>query len=145
MFHSSIRTLKILAAITWYTGGIILLLKGWSLLVEANAMGRDQIWIWIAPITGLVLGGVNAKFRFGEICRKNIERIDALTQPRIWLFFRPWFLFFLFLMIMLGATLSHIAHHSHPFLIGVATLDFSMGFSLIGSSYVFWKKGTFAR
>lgn len=138
MFNLSARSLKVLSALVWYTGGFILILKGCSLLSEADMLKQGQIWIWLATIAGLLLGSLKAKFIFSRSLKNNLARIDALKQPKVWQFFRPWFFLLLFLMIMAGSTLSRLSHNNYPFLIGVATLDLSIAIALLGSSYIFW-------
>ena len=143
MLVASTRRLKILAALVWYIGGIVLLLKGSSLLVEAESLRPEQNWPWLAVVAGLFLGGLQAKYLFSESCRKNLDRIAALERPKLWQFFRPGFFVMLTLMILAGATLSRLAHNNYPFLIGVGTLDLSLATALLGSSYVFWKHKVF--
>ncbi len=143
MAPASARSLKILAALVWYIGGVVLLLKGASLLLEAEALRPDKTWPWLAVIAGLFLGSVKARFLFSKSCRKNLARIDGLPRPRIWQFFRPQFFVFLVLMILAGATLSQMAHNNYPFLIGVAVVDFSIGIALLGSSYIVWTHKAF--
>jgi hypothetical protein len=145
MLVVSTRTLNILAALTWYIGGIVLMLKGGSLLAEAEALEPHQAWPWLAIVAGLFLGALQAKFLFSRNCRKNLERIAALSQPRIWQFFRTGFFLALVVMILTGAALSRLAHGHHPFLIGVAIVDLSLATGLLGSSYVFWKQKAFAK
>ena len=142
MATASARSLKILAALVWYIGGFVLLLKGTSLLREAEALQPGQIWTWIAVIAGLLIGSVKARFLFSKSCRKNLVRIDGLQHPKIWQFFRPRFFVFLMLMILAGTTLSRLAHGNYPFLIGVAIVDFSISVALLGSSYIFWTHKT---
>jgi hypothetical protein len=137
---ASTRSLKILAALVWYAGGIVLLLKGRSLLVEAEALQPKHAWPWLGAVVGLVLGSLKAKFLFSKSCRKNLDRIAALEQPQLWQFYRPGFFVFLVLMITTGATLSRLAHDNYAFLISVATLDISIATALLGSSYAFWKE-----
>jgi hypothetical protein len=132
--------LNILAALVWYIGGIVLLIKGSNLLLEAELLQPDKHWPWTAAITALLIGGIKAKFLFSKSCRKNIARIAALDQPKLWQFFRPVFFLFLLLMIMTGAALSYLAHGKYPFLLGIAALDFTIAIALLGSSYVFWKR-----
>lgn len=138
MAPASALSLKILAALVWYIGGVVLLLKGARLLMEAEALRPDSSWAWVAVTTGLLIGGVKAYFLFSKSCEKNLARIDRLTQPKIWQFYRPRFFALLLLMILAGATLSRMAHGNYPFLIGVAIVDFSISIALLGSSYVFW-------
>jgi len=141
----STRSLKILAALVWYVGGTILLLKGCSLLVEADALKPEEGWPWLAAVAGISLGGLKAKFLFNKSCQRNLDRIAALNRPRVWQFFRLGFLVVLTVMILVGVTLSRLAHNNYPFLIGVAILDLGIGIALLGSSYVFWKQKAFAR
>jgi len=129
-----------MAAVVWLAGGIVLLLKGGSLLAEAHALEPGQVWLWLAVILGLSLGSLKARYLFSGNCRKNLDRIDALERPRLWQSYRPRFYVFLAMMILFGATLSRLAHGNHPFLIGVAVLDISIAVALLGSSHHFWKR-----
>jgi len=88
------RTLTILAAMVWYAGGIVLLIKGVSLLLEAEALQPDQHWPRTAVMAALLVGGIKAIFLFSGTCRKNLARIAALKRPKIWQFFRPVFFCF---------------------------------------------------
>ena len=145
MLVVSTRSLKILVALVWYVGGTILLLKGRSLLIEADALKPEEGWPWLAAVAGLFLGGLKAKFLFNRSCQRNLDRIAALNRPRVWQFFRPGFFVILTVMILIGATLSRLAHNNYPFLIGVAMLDIGIGIALLGSSYVFWKQKAFVK
>lgn len=145
MMKPSARTLKILAALIWYIGGIILVTKGGSLLIEAATLKPEQGWIWLAVVIGVLIGGAKAKYLFSKSCKKNLARIDLLRQRKLWQFYRPGFFIFLALMIATGATLSRMAHGSFSFLISVAILDFSLATALLGSSYIFWTQKAFAR
>ena len=139
------RILKVLAAIVWYVGAIVLLLKGSSLLFEANALKPEEGWPWQIAVLGIVLGGMKTNLIFIKSCQKNLDRIAALIQPKIWQFFRIRFFVTLTLMILLGVTLSMLAHNNYPMLISVALLDISIGIALLGSSYVFWKQKTYTK
>ncbi len=138
MLIVSHRTLNIFAALVWYIGGIVLLVKGRSLLMEAELLIPDKHWPWTAAIVAVLIGGIKAKFIFSKSYRKNLARIAALSQPKIWQFFRPVFFMLLFLMILAGTTLSNLAYGNYPFLLGIATLDLTIAIALLGSSYVFW-------
>ncbi len=135
---TSTRTLKILAAGVWYLGGIALLLKGRTLLLEANLLRPDQIWPTLALTVGMILGGLEAWFRFRKSCQRNLARIDSLEKPKLWQFFRPGFFIALLIMIAGGRTLSYLAGGNYSMLIGVAALDITIGVALLGSSYMFW-------
>lgn len=145
MTEVSSRTLKILAAIVWYVGGVILAVKGSALLIEANLLEPEQNWNWQAVLVGLVIGGIKARYLFSRACKKNLARIDQLNTPKLWQFYRPGFFLFLALMITLGASLSRMAHGDYVFLISVAILDFSLATALLASSYVFWRQRAFTK
>jgi len=139
------RTLKILAALLWYLGGVMLVSKGGSLLVEADMLKPKQNLTWWTIVIGLLIGGLKAKYLFSKSCKKNLARIDLLDKPKIWQFFSPKFFLSLVIMIVAGATLSRMAHNNYIFLLSVAILDISIATALIGSSYVFWKQKAFSK
>ncbi len=123
----------------------MLIRKASELLFEAHALQSTSPWLWLAIITGLFLGGIKAKFLFRKACKKNLIRIDALRAPKFWQFYRPYFFFFLALMITTGAVLSRLAHGNFAFLLSVAILDLSIATALLGSSPVFWEEKAFAK
>jgi len=145
MFTVSARTLNILAALVWYIGGIRLLQKGIELLIEAESMNPGLAWPWVAGFVGIALGGLKAKYLFTNSIKKNLIRIDGLSEPKIWQFFSPKFFAALTLMILAGVTLSRMSHDNYPFLIVVAILDLGIAIALLGSSYVFWTQKAFAK
>jgi hypothetical protein len=134
------RTLRVLAAVVWHIGGLVLLLKGRSLLLEADALQPGSFTVWLVIAAGLMFGGLKARFLFRRSCRKNLKRIAALEQPRIWQFFRPGFFVALGLMIAAGATLSRLAHDNYQLLLGVGLLDLSLAVALLSSGLVFWRR-----
>jgi hypothetical protein len=140
----STRSLNVLAALVWYIGGIVLLLKGGSLLAEAASLRPGLAWPWLAIGLALLAGGLKARFLFSRSCEKNLARIAALERPRIWQFFRPGFFVALAVMILTGAVLSRLAHNHYAALIAVATLDLALAVALLGSSYVFWREKAFS-
>lgn len=139
MFIVSHIVLKILAALVWYIGGFVLLFKGASLLLEAKVIAPELIWLWLVIAGALLLGGAKARYLFSKSCRKNLTRIEALSEPKIWQFFRPGFFLALALMIATGATLSRMANGRYVPLLLVALLDLSIGIALLASSIVFWQ------
>ena len=139
MFNTSLHTLKLQAALVWYSGAVVLFIKSASLLLEAERINPDQLWTWLAILGGLVLGGVKAKHIFSRICIKNLRRIDALEQPKFWQFYRIRFFIFLLTMIVLGTFLSRLAHGNYSMLIAVAVIDLSVATALLGSGRCFWR------
>lgn len=140
MFDTSRRTLKLLAALVWYTGAVVLFTKSAGLLLAAEDVLPDQPWIWLAVFSGFMIGGIKAKYLFNRLCLKNLGRIQALKHPKLWNFYRAHFFIFLFLMISLGASLSRLAQGDYPMLIAVAVIELSVATALLGSSGCFWKK-----
>ena len=138
------RTLMIIAAIIWYGGGISLLFKGGVLINNVYAIDAQSIWIYLAPILGIILGLLKGRFFFSRSCRKNIKRIKALSDPRIWQCFKPGMLIFLFIIIPIGAWMSRAAAGNVTFLCLVSTLDLSIACALLSSSIVFWKHKAFS-
>jgi hypothetical protein len=141
MLTVSKRTLKILSALVWHIGGIALMIKGCRLLFQAQTLNPNHIWLWLAFVSGFIFGSLKARFLFIKSCKKNLARINALENPRIWQFFRPGFFLFLFLMIIAGKILFQLALNNYPLMIGVVILDFSIAVALLGSSYIFWTQG----
>ena len=133
-------TLMLLAALLWYIGSIILLQKGVSMLFEAETLKPEKGWPWQVAVLGIFLGSMKAKFIFNKSCQKNLNRIATLVEPKIWQFFRIRFFAFLALMVLVGVTLSMLAHNNYPMLISVALLDISIAVALLESSHVFWKQ-----
>ena len=145
MFSTSRRTLKILAAAVWLSGGVVLLYKGITLLLEANSLQPGGLWTWLTIILGLTIGWLKVHFIFSRSCKKNLSRISKLDAPKIWQCYRPGFLVFLAAMIVLGSTLSRMSHGNYPFLIVMVVVDFSLATALFGSSYVFWQQQVFKK
>ena len=145
MFATSTRTLKILAAVLWYSGAIVLLTKGTSLLLEADALQPGRNWTWLTVVLGLSIGWLKVKFIFRRACLKNLERISLLRAPKIWQCYRPGFMLFLVAMIIIGSTLSRMAHGNYPFLIVMVIVDFSLATALFGSGFVFLQQQAFKK
>ncbi|MBM4129785.1 hypothetical protein FJ250_01985 [bacterium] len=139
------RTLNILAAVTWYGGAVSLLRKGITLLVKEHSSDPGHAGVWLALGTGLLLGGLKARYIFSASCRRNLARIAALPEPRLWQFFRPGFFVALAAMITTGALMSRLAREEPRAVLYVAALDLTIGLALLGSSLVFWRQRAFSR
>jgi pilus assembly protein TadC len=136
-------TLLSLAAFTWYGGGIALFLKAGALIKEAYTLNPVSFWIYLAPILGITIGLIKTLLIFNHACKKNIKRIQSLTTPKLWQFFRPGMFIFLAIIIPAGASMSRMAAGKFGWLCAVAVLDLSIGTALLASSLQFWKKGAF--
>ena len=140
MFNSSTNTLKLLASLVWFCGAIVLSYKSFRMLLEAQSINSNQTWIWLAILAGIIIGLVKAKYLFKRVCIKNLRRIDALKTPKFWQTYRTHFYFFLLAMIILGSSISRLAHGNYAALIAVATIEISLSTALLGSGSCFWKK-----
>ena len=129
------RTLVVLAAITWFAGGFVLLAKGATL-----ALGLQSTSIAVmVVIVGAAIGLVKTKYLFNHFCERNLRRIAALETPRIWQFFRPGFFLALAAMITAGALLSQLALASELARIFVVGLDLALAIALLGSGLIFFR------
>jgi len=131
------RTLIVLAALVWFAGGIALLFKGGSLIKGAYAIDAQSFWTFAAPLLGIGAGVLKGKLLFTKSCRKNIQRIWSLQNPRLWQCYRPGMLLFLAVIIPAGAWMSRAAAGNYTYLCLVGALDLSISFALLTSSTVF--------
>jgi hypothetical protein len=138
-------TVMLLAAFVWYSGGIALVLKGMSLARSAYAIDPDSFWSFGAPLLGIAIGLVKARFIFNHACKKNILRIGKLEAPKLWQCFRPGMLIFLAIIIPTGAWMSRAAAGKFLYLCLVCGLDFSIATGLLVSSILFWKMKAFSK
>jgi uncharacterized membrane protein len=139
MLECSQQHLKWLAALAWYSGSVALVAKGSQLLVEAAMLQPAGNWHWISLAAGILIGLIKARFIFIKSCRRNLDRIARIDQPRAWQFFRPQFMGFLALMIIAGGLMSHNAHGHYWALNIVVVIDYSVGMALFCSGFVFWR------
>ena len=137
-------TLMVIAAFVWYSGGIALVLKASSLVISAYLIDPSSMWLLLAPILGIVVGLIKAKLIFIHSCAKNIKRIKALSNPRVYQCFRPGMLIFLAIIIPTGAWMSRAAAGNFTGLCFVAALDLSIACGLLLSSAKFWDLKAFS-
>jgi len=140
MFHTSTFTLKILAALVWYIGVGVLVIKSSGLFLAANQIGAALPWVLLAMLGGIGIGVVKGKYLFADVCRKNLKRIESLENPMIWQFYQARFFIFLGLMVALGITFSKMAQGDYTLLIPLAILELSVGVALLASSHCFWQR-----
>jgi len=127
------KTLKFLALVTWITGGVVLFLKGHALFAEAAGLRPGAELNSLPFLIAVPVGGLKARYLFLPACLKNLARIDALSDPKLWQFFRVSFFVFLFSMIILGAWLSRWASGSYGSLLTVSSVDLTLAVALLGS------------
>ncbi len=132
------HALRRVAAAIWFSGAVVLLAKGGQLLAQALELRPGEAWAWLTIPAGLLIGGLKTELIFEKACLRNLERIDRLTRPKIWMAYRPGFFVFLAAMIALGATLSRIAVGNYSGLMAMAVLDFSLATALLASGRLFW-------
>ena len=140
MFTASKQTLKLLAALVWFSGAFVLFFKGFGMFFEAEQLNPGQFWTWLALSAGLMLGSIKARYLFSRVCTKNLRRIERLAQPRLWNFYRVRFYIFLLIMSLSGLYVSQKAHGDYSMLIIMTIVDLSLATALLASSKCFWKK-----
>ena len=138
------RLVMIIAAFVWVTGGVALLLKAFALVRSAYAINPDSIWVFLAPVLGIVAGAIKARFIFFHSCEKNIKRIKGLENPRPWQCFRPGMIIFLAVIIPTGAWMSRAAAGHFGALCFVCALDLSICVGLLASSVKFRRLRAFS-
>lgn len=131
-------TLKVLAAVTWYSGGGVLLYKGAGYLVDAAATGALVPPV-LAGLAGVTVGLLRGRTMFLHACRRNLRRIERLPDPRVWQFFRPGFFAALALMIAAGAVLAWLAGTGYWGEVVVGGLELVIATALLTSSMAFWR------
>jgi hypothetical protein len=136
---TSVRTLNVLAGVTWYAGAVALLSKGSRLLLQAESINGGRGWPWVALIVGVLIGVLKARYLLFKSCRKNLARIASLQNPRWWQFFHPRFFVFLAIVISLGITASRQAEGHYASLCVVGAIDLSVGTGLLLSGLAFFK------
>jgi hypothetical protein len=140
MLNASAHTLKILAALVWYTGVAVLLIKSSGLFLQAHQSGAGFLGVGLSILAGLGLGLVKAEYLFVRLCRKNLARIQALQKPMLWQFYRWRFFLFLACMLFFGVSMSRAAQGNYRLLIPLAVLELSIAVALLVSSRCFWKR-----
>ena len=134
------RTVNLIAALIWYGGSIILLLKSADLICAAQQIRPAEYCHWLIPSFGIPIGALKGYTFFSRSCKNNLTRIAQLTEPKVWHCFRPRFLVSLILMVSLGATLSRVSQNNYWLLCAVAALDISISVALLTSGRMFWKR-----
>ena len=140
MLNTSTQTLKLLAALVWFSGAVVLFIKGFGMFFEAEQLNPGQLWTWLALSVGLILGSIKARYLFSRLCTKNLRRIERLSDPRLWHFYRVRFYVFLLVVSLSGLYVSQKAHGDYSMLIIMIIVDLSLATALLTSGNCFWKK-----
>ena len=133
-------TLKALAALTWYIGAGVLLYRGGGYVLGALREGAALPPV-SAGVVGVAAGLARGRTMFLRACRRNVARIDALEDPRVWQFFRPGFFAALLVMIAGAAALKWLAGTGYWGSVVVGGLELVIGTALLTSSDAFWRSG----
>ena len=139
------KTLKTLALLIWYIGVVALSLKSYKLFNEAYTINSNITYLIFFLILGFLLSLLKTKYIFIHSCQKNLQRIEALENPKIWQFYRVGFFIFLIGVILLGASLSHMARGDYYFLLSVGTIDMALALALFFSSFEFFRSSIHKR
>lgn len=140
MLTTSKQTLKRMAALVWFVGVVVLLLKSTTLFLQAIEEGVATPIVLVAIFGGILIGWFKAKLLFIKLCKKNLQRIRELNAPKIWQFYRSRFFFFLFLMILAGRYLPMLVQGSGVFLLLLAIVELSIATALCLSIHCFRSK-----
>ena len=139
MFNTSTLTLKLLAALVWFSGAVVLFIKGFGMFFEAELLNPGHVWTWAALAGGLMLGNLKARYLFRRLCMRNLKRIEELTEPRLWDAYRVRFYIFLLIVSLSGLYVSQQAHGDYALLIIMTVVDLSLATALLASGSCFWK------
>ncbi len=138
--NTSPRILTLLAMIIWYLGVVFLSIKSTKLFIASKDLGASTGAVSLAAAVAIIIGWLKGKTLFTAMWLKNLQRINNLENPKIHQFYRPRFFLFLALMISMGAILGRTAQGNVYFLVGLATLELSVGTALFISSFAFYKR-----
>ena len=133
------KTLKTLALLVWYIGFVALSLKSYKLFNEAYTINNNLTYLITFLLLGFLLSLLKTKYIFTHSCQKNLQRIEALKNPKIWQFYRAGFFLFLIGVISLGAFLSRMASGDYYFLVTVGMVDMALALALFFSGFEFFR------
>lgn len=134
------RGLHLLAATIWHVGCLALFWKGAVLLAEAEALEPGRPWPWLAVPAAMLIGFLKARFLLLRAARHNITRIASLARPRPWQVYRPGFLLFLLVNVALAKVVIEYSRGHYVLTILCGTMLLAIGFALLGSSFVWWRR-----
>lgn len=127
--------MKSLALILWLTGGFILLGRGVTFLLQ-NPEPPSSMLLIFSIVLAVVIGLAKGKFVLSKTSQKNIERIDAFTEPKAPIHVysvRSWIIISLMVLISLSLTFFNA-----PALVRGA-VNIGIGAALIVSSLAYMK------
>jgi hypothetical protein len=73
MFNTSTQTLRLLAALVWFSGAVVLFIKGFGMFFEAEQLNPGQLWTWLALSAGLMLGSIKSQVAVQQAVQKKSQ------------------------------------------------------------------------
>ena len=140
MINTTNKNLKYIASVVWILGGVVLFVKSYSILILAQKLNPNYLYIIMSLIVAFVIGMLKNRFIMSKFCKRNINRIMNLKNPKVYQVYETQFVFFLVLMILVGAILSRVVIGNFIASLAVGTFDLSLSTALLTSSTQFFKK-----
>ncbi len=137
----SANTLKRIAGTVWLLVGLGLSITGLRFVFGRHDRGENYtpIWIAIALALGGLIGILKGRYVLSVTARRNIKRIRALRDPRIWQVFTGTFALVILGMIGLGRWLRTLAENGWlGGYLGVGGLYFGIGSGLVVASWAYF-------
>ena len=130
-----------LAAIIWFCGGMVLIIKGFVMLKAAFSLDPLIPWVAVAFIGGIAVGLIKAKFIFTHALKRNLKRIHGLSLPVYpWQCYRIGFFIFLAVVITLSKFMTEWSAGHFVYILLIAALDLSIATGLLSTGFLFWRK-----
>jgi hypothetical protein len=126
--------MKGLAFLLWFTGGMVLAFRG-TMFLFSDTNPPSQVIVAVVVLVALAIGYGKGKFVLSKTSRKNIERIDAFTEPKrpIQVYsLRSWIIIALMVLISVSLNLFHVS----GLIRGAVNLGIGMGLIVSSLAYV---------
>ncbi|MEM0950510.1 MAG: hypothetical protein AAGI66_00015 [Cyanobacteria bacterium P01_H01_bin.74] len=127
------KELMLLACGIWMVGGLIMTLRGID-FIAGYTLAENMTLVLISIALALIIGGAKGKFVLSKTCKRNIDRLNALTEkkrPLSVYSIRSWVM--ISIMVMIAVLLNVIG--VPPLLRG--SINLGIGASLIVSAFIY--------
>ncbi|HEY9686275.1 MAG TPA: hypothetical protein V6C52_04795 [Coleofasciculaceae cyanobacterium] len=127
--------MKGLAFFLWFLGGLILAFRGVNFLFAEPAHPAATLMVVIVLVS-LIIGWGKGQFVLSKTSRRNIERIDAFTQPMRPIYVygtRSWIIIGLMVLISVALNILNVA------LLWRGAVNLAIGAALLISSLAYLK------